>query len=238
MINKLTLFLIIILSVIAAVIFTFYTNYPISQKPVLTPTSSVSPAKSDLIKVENPLPNQLVKSPMTFSGEARGYWFFEASFPIRVYDANGKELGVAVAQVQGDPVKSPVGDNGAGWMTEDFVSFSTTLELPLPETSAGVVVFEKDNPSGLPEHADEVRIPVRFDLAGWGETPILSGECKITGCSGQICTEEEVITTCEFLSEYACYKTAKCERQEDGKCGWTPTEELVACLGAAFQAEN
>ena len=61
--------------------------------------------------------------------------------------------------------------------------------------------------------------------------------CKATGCSGQICSEEEVVTTCEFKEEYACYKTAVCERQEDGKCGWTPTEELVACLTAVWQTE-
>lgn len=55
--------------------------------------------------------------------------------------------------------------------------------------------------------------------------------CMITGCSGQICAEEEVITTCEFLSEYACYKDVKCERQSDGQCGWTESAELLTCLG-------
>ncbi len=55
-------------------------------------------------------------------------------------------------------------------------------------------------------------------------------ECRATGCSGQICAEEEIMTTCEFLPEYACYKTAKCERQSDGQCGWTSSEKLVVCL--------
>jgi hypothetical protein len=56
--------------------------------------------------------------------------------------------------------------------------------------------------------------------------------CKITGCSGQICSEEDVITTCELRPEYSCYRTAKCERQPgpDGECGWTMTEILKACL--------
>lgn len=57
--------------------------------------------------------------------------------------------------------------------------------------------------------------------------------CKIGGCSGQICqneTDEGAITTCEYKSEYACYKTAKCEKQADGKCGWTQTAELISCL--------
>ena len=58
-------------------------------------------------------------------------------------------------------------------------------------------------------------------------------ECKISGCSGTICIDasaEDVITTCEYRSEYACYKAAICEKQEDGKCGWTQTEELKNCL--------
>jgi eight-cysteine-cluster-containing protein len=56
--------------------------------------------------------------------------------------------------------------------------------------------------------------------------------CYVGGCSGQVCSDQEgVITTCEWRDEYACYQTASCERQPDGQCGWTPTEELNTCLG-------
>ena len=55
--------------------------------------------------------------------------------------------------------------------------------------------------------------------------------CIKTGCSGQVCSDEEIMTTCEFRAEYECYRTAKCERQATGQCGWTPTDELQACLG-------
>lgn len=54
--------------------------------------------------------------------------------------------------------------------------------------------------------------------------------CFKTGCSAQVCADEEVITTCEYRAEYECYKTAKCERQADGKCGFTDTPELRRCL--------
>jgi eight-cysteine-cluster-containing protein len=57
-----------------------------------------------------------------------------------------------------------------------------------------------------------------------------------TGCSGQICASEDVITTCEWREEYACYDTATCETQADGRCGWTPTAELDACLASASSA--
>ena len=56
--------------------------------------------------------------------------------------------------------------------------------------------------------------------------------CYVGGCSGQICSDQDgVISTCEWRDEYACYQTATCERQPDGQCGWTPTEELNSCLG-------
>ncbi len=54
--------------------------------------------------------------------------------------------------------------------------------------------------------------------------------CFKTGCSGQVCADEEVVTTCEFRPEYECYKTAKCERQANGQCGFTDTPELRRCL--------
>lgn len=61
--------------------------------------------------------------------------------------------------------------------------------------------------------------------------------CAPTGCSGTVCAElgEEIMTTCEYLPEYECYKSAKCERQGGGSCGWTPSEALQACLGAKQQ---
>ena len=54
--------------------------------------------------------------------------------------------------------------------------------------------------------------------------------CKKTGCSGQVCSDEDVVTTCEYRPEYECYKKAKCERQASGECGFTKTPELTSCL--------
>ena len=65
---------------------------------------------------------------------------------------------------------------------------------------------------------------------------VCPSECKKTGCSGHICSDKNVITTCEFLPEYGCYHAAACERQPDGNCGWTKTDELATCLAnASFQ---
>lgn len=57
--------------------------------------------------------------------------------------------------------------------------------------------------------------------------------CVPAGCSGQLCLEEEqagnIMTTCEYKPEYACYRSAVCERQKSGACGWRETEELRIC---------
>jgi hypothetical protein len=71
-----------------------------------------------------------------------------------------------------------------------------------------------------------------IDIASIRESEELSaaGECRITGCSREICSEEDVVSICIFLPEHVCYRTARCERQPGGECGWTMTEELKACL--------
>ena len=104
-----------------------------------------------MIRVTTPTPNSVVRSPLVVTGVARGNWYFEASFPIRLYDANGREIAVAVAQAQGE------------WMTTEFVPFETKLIFISPSAEqTGTLVLQKDNPSGLPENDSELRIPVRF----------------------------------------------------------------------------
>ena len=104
--------------------------------------------KSNLIRVYNPKLNQEVSSPLTITGEARGTWYFEATFPVKLLDRNGNILVQSFAQAQGE------------WMTEDFVPFTAQITFSVSETQNGTLVLEKDNPSGLPENADELRIPV------------------------------------------------------------------------------
>lgn len=66
---------------------------------------------------------------------------------------------------------------------------------------------------------------------GTPNTPVVSKPCFVGGCSAQICSDQQgMASTCEYREEYACYKTAKCERQASGQCGWTPTNELKMCL--------
>lgn len=55
-------------------------------------------------------------------------------------------------------------------------------------------------------------------------------QCVVTGCSGQICSDQYQVTDCAYREEYACYKSATCEPQSNGECGWTQTDELTQCI--------
>jgi len=106
--------------------------------------------KIDIIRIDSPRPNQTISSPLIIQGEARGTWFFEGDFPVYLLDDNGKELKIGIARAKSD------------WMTENFVLFEAKIEFQQPKIKTGVLVFKKDNPSGLLEHDDELRMPVRF----------------------------------------------------------------------------
>jgi len=106
--------------------------------------------KMDLIVLERLRPNETVSSPLVISGRARGYWFFEASFPVELLDDSGSVIASGIATAQDE------------WMTEAFVPFSATLEFSSPVTEKGTLILKKDNPSGLPEHDDRLVVPVRF----------------------------------------------------------------------------
>lgn len=106
--------------------------------------------KSEFIRIDNPRPNSVIESPLEVTGEARGTWYFEASFSVYLYDNNGKELAQGAAEAKGD------------WMTEEFVPFTAAISFDTPDTEKGELVLEKANPSGLSENEDELRVPVRF----------------------------------------------------------------------------
>jgi hypothetical protein len=64
--------------------------------------------------------------------------------------------------------------------------------------------------------------------------PSATGKCYVGGCSQQLCTDQpDMVSTCEYTTAYACYKTAICARQASGQCGWTQTADLQACLANA-----
>lgn len=118
----------------------------------------ISSDLSNLIVIDAPIANATVATPLTVTGKARGNWYFEASFPVRLEDAMGNILATAPAQAQGD------GSAGSpqGWMTTDFVPFKVTLAFKEPFTSTGELFLKNNNPSGDPMMDKEIRVPVVF----------------------------------------------------------------------------
>ena len=105
--------------------------------------------KESSIKVDYPKENEGIKSPVKISGQAKGIWFFEGSFPIEIVDTNGNIIVQSFATSSED------------WMTENFIPFSATLEFIKPTSTKHVLlILKKDNPSGLPEYDDSISIPL------------------------------------------------------------------------------
>lgn len=105
----------------------------------------------EMIKIENPEPEAKISSPLPIKGVAKGYWYFEGTFTVKLYDDVTDSL-VAQSSAEAD----------GEWMTEQFVPFKATMTFKAPENHRGRLVFERANPSGLPENAQSYSVPVIF----------------------------------------------------------------------------
>ncbi len=127
----------------------------IVEVPIVEETEEVATSTkdlSDMIVVTAPVTNATssVANPMEIKGKARGFWFFEASFPAKIIDANGTELAVFSIETTDE------------WMTTEFVNFSVMMPFATSTTAAGSLILQKSNPSDLPENAAELVIPITF----------------------------------------------------------------------------
>jgi hypothetical protein len=120
----------------------------------LEPTPLPSEDKSDLIRVRSPARGALAKSPLHVTGVARGTWYFEATFPVALYDEHRRELARSYATAQGE------------WMTDDFVPFEADLVFAAGEAKEGTLVLDKANPAGSLEGIDQLLVPVRLVAKG------------------------------------------------------------------------
>lgn len=93
----------------------------------------------------------------------------------------------------------------------------------------GIIVSGDHSPVTGPAGRSQMLKATQFYLRA-AKTSSSQKPCMKTGCSGQVCSDQEVITTCEYRTEYECYKKATCERQANGDCGFTQTPELTKCL--------
>jgi hypothetical protein len=196
--------------------------------------------KSDFIKINNPRPNQIITSPLTIEGEARGIWFFEATFPVVLTDWDGLIIGESYATAQGE------------WMTEEFVPFKGTLEFKTPDYSnKATLILRKDNPSGLPQFDDALEIPVFIgdnkyktgDSDGNNILPFDSGVrgvvtigpmCPVVREGDDSCNDRPFKTLIEvFRENNADRSVAEVESGGDGKYEITlsPGEYIIHPIG-------
>lgn len=116
--------------------------------------ASYTNSSKDVIAVNNITAGDEIASPVTITGQARGYWFFEASFPITITDWDGRIIAEGHAEATAD------------WMTEDLVPFTATIEFTKPKQTGlinrGAIILHRDNPSDLPKNDAALEIPVTF----------------------------------------------------------------------------
>lgn len=119
--------------------------------------ASASTDKSDVIVLDTPQPRDVISTPLTLNGKARGGWFFEASFPVTLTNWNGLIIAEGPATAVGD------------WMTSEFVPFTMDLPFINPYQAGdpdfmkrGTLILQKDNPSGEPQNDAALEIEIRF----------------------------------------------------------------------------
>jgi hypothetical protein len=104
----------------------------------ISPHTEPPPFGDSNIIVRTPMPGGYLRSPLVVEGSARGNWFFEGSFPLRLLDSSGKQLAASAAKAEGN------------WMTDDWVPYHAVLYWKGYKGRA-LLLLEADNPSGLPE---------------------------------------------------------------------------------------
>jgi hypothetical protein len=110
------------------------------------------PVEISDIYVEIPKAGSVVSSPILMSGQARGYWYFEASAPVDLMDSSGNVIAGGYVTAKGD------------WMTENFVPFEGVLEFTsVPASKEGILIFKNSNASGEPEFDKSIMVPVLFE---------------------------------------------------------------------------
>ena len=106
------------------------------------------------VVIDQPNENESVSSPINITGQAPGYWFFEATAPVDVVNWDGLIIGEGFIQADGD------------WMTTNLVNFTGTVSYtfdPNSPSDQGWLILRRHNASGLPENDAAVEIPITLN---------------------------------------------------------------------------
>lgn len=173
------------------------------------PSKPCSPNNPRVI-INQPKSGQSVASPLEISGQARGTWFFEGSFPVKLLDKDRRQIAVVSVQAQGE------------WMTENWVEFGGTLSFVNSEAQDGWLVFQKDNPSGLAELDEQVEIPVKIEKTDTAKVKVFFNNGKMDpewSCYKVFPTEREVPKT-KAIARAALEELLKGPTQTEKEAGF------------------
>ncbi|HEY4494022.1 MAG TPA: Gmad2 immunoglobulin-like domain-containing protein [Candidatus Paceibacterota bacterium] len=157
--NKTIISIIIIVLVLGGFVYFYnkegtsvYTPAPVpAPEPVPAPAITYMNATIDNIRVELPFPGAVVGKEFSVIGEARGSWYFEASFPVTVLDKDGNKLVATYAQAQGE------------WMTPDFVPFKGNVKISSAYIGPATLILQKDNPSDMRQYDASISFPITIE---------------------------------------------------------------------------
>lgn len=93
---------------------------------------------------------EIENSVIEVEGKAKGTWFFEGDAPLILIDENENIIAQSYITASSDS------------MTEDFVPFTGVIEFEERDES-GILIFRKDNPSGLSKYDDSLEIKINFN---------------------------------------------------------------------------
>jgi len=160
--------------------------------------------------IGQPKSGQSIASPLEITGQARGTWFFEGSFPVKLLDKDRKEIAVSYVQAQGD------------WMTENWVEFRGTLTFANSTAQDGWLVLSKDNPSDLRELDEQVEIPVKIEKTEITKIKVFFNNGKMDpewSCYKVFPTEREIPKT-EAIARAALEELLKGPTEEEKTAGF------------------
>jgi hypothetical protein len=177
---------------------------PSSEQPHILPYGNVTLKLNQLATFKNISLRPLsVEEDSRCPSDVQCIWAGTVRVKVEVVSGMGKSVSILTL--------------GEAFTTEAEV---ITLTDVLPYSNSKVKITDKD-----------YRFVFNVVPQGTIKNPGTQAKCYVGGCSSQLCTDKpDAISTCEYTAAYACYKTATCERQPSGECGWTPSAELSACL--------
>lgn len=115
------------------------------------PTYEYTSAKGVKMFVYMPKSGATVTSPIMVVGVVPGNWSQEANFPVQIKNSQGAVIQQTYATVHGD------------WMTSDLQPFTAKVTFTADQVGDGTLVLQNANPSGLPDKADSVSVPIKLN---------------------------------------------------------------------------